>query len=161
MGVGVKVHPMLTLHSHHAMHRALIVELAVLLVGKVNLIDVLGVFLERLPARRPLGDDSTQKHQQCCDGRGKKRKSNPNFHHVASHKIRLKFHSPIAQTICTLNFILGLFASVTELRLAGVCFLCDARDHEEIAIHTRARSELHFVALFMLQFHNDTCMDNA
>lgn len=29
----------------------------------------------------------------------------------------LKFHSPIAQTICTLDFILGLFASVTKLRL--------------------------------------------
>lgn len=89
-------------------------------------------------------------------------KSNPNFHHVASHKIRLKFHSPIAQTICTLNFILGLFASVTELRLAGVCFLYDARVHGEIAIHTRAaRSELHFVVLFMLQFHNDTSMDKC
>lgn len=37
-----------------------------------------------------------------------------------------EFHSPIAHIICTLDFILGLFSSVTELRLllriVGVCF---------------------------------------
>lgn len=68
----------------------------------------------------------------------KGRRKNANFHYLMADHTKhsqltthhdlnvLKFHSPtIAQTICTVNFILGLFASVTKLRLLACVFLCD------------------------------------
>jgi hypothetical protein len=50
MGLGIEVHSMLTLHSNDTMHRALIIELAVLLVWKENLVDVVGIITDVLPA---------------------------------------------------------------------------------------------------------------
>lgn len=50
----------------------------------------------------------------------------------------LKFHSPTAQTICTLDFILGLFGSVTKLRLAqplACVFLCETTT-TTVVLHT-------------------------
>lgn len=62
----VKVHAMLTLHADHAMGWALVIELTVLLVWKVNLVDGVRVFLQIFPTWRSLPVNHTrQKHQQC------------------------------------------------------------------------------------------------
>lgn len=66
MGLAVEVHAMLTLHSNDAVGRALIVELAVAFVREVDLVDGVGVFFQRLPARGPLrGCRCQHQHHQC------------------------------------------------------------------------------------------------
>lgn len=131
--LAVKMHSMLALHSDHSVQRALIIELAVRFMREVDLVDCVGIFKHIFITRRPLRVNSAQDHHQ-----GWSSEKFNNYRQTVTDK-SLKFHSPtIAQeAICTVNFILGLFKSVSELRLStrSRCFslrrfyLCAARTH--------------------------------
>lgn len=61
-----KMHARLTLHPDDAVHRALVVVLAVALVREEHFVDVVGIVADVLPAGRSLrGHRSDHQHHQC------------------------------------------------------------------------------------------------
>ena len=66
MGVSVEMHSVFALHPDEAVSAALVIELAVFLVRKIDVVDGVWILFVVPPARWTLCERDTADQQKCC-----------------------------------------------------------------------------------------------